>query len=456
MTAGVAAALALPSLAALLVVWRAASGWRERGAMLPAAIGVAAGAASIPWSAFFFGGVRSRPALIALDVLVWVAVAAGAATLLRRGTSRQMPVPAPTAWPVTVAAIALVMVTGAVAIASFASASAVFPHGEWDAWAQWNLRARFFFRGFADGTWRDAFAPVLQWSHPDYPLLIPTSVARLWLYEGRDSVAAPIALAGLFAAVTVAAAGLSVSRARGAARGCLAAACILACPSFVRYAASQCADIGLGFFMLGAFVLWANADGSERPRLWLAGAGLSAALAAWTKNEGIAFLGLFVVLLAAERMWSRGARGLRDLWPAILGAAPVVLMVLYFKLALATSSYFVEEQSLAGAGASLADMNRLRLIAESMGRELWLTGARTAGVIPFLCAYVAVMGVRAPAPAAARAGAPAMLLMLAIYAIAYLVTPKDLAWQLKTSIDRVVVQLVPTLVWSVISIAGRR
>ena len=70
--------------------------------------------------------------------------------------------------------------------------------------------------------------------------------------------------------------------------------------------------------------------------------------------------------------------------------------------------------------------------------------------------YAAVVGIRAPAPAAARVAAPAMLMMLAIYGVAYLVTPKDLAWQLKTSIDRVVVQLVPTLAWAVISIAGRR
>jgi hypothetical protein len=357
---------------------------------------------------------------------------------------------------VTAAAVAAAIVLAASAAWSFVAASAVAPHGEWDAWAQWNLRARFFFRGFADGTWRDAFTPVLAWSHPDYPLLVPASVARLWLYAGRESVAAPIALAGMFAAVTVAAAGLSVARWRGVARGCLAAACILACPSFLRYSASQCADIALGFFMLGAFVMWANAEDSGSSRLWLAGAGLSAALAAWTKNEGVAFLGLFVVLLAAERAWSRGMRGVRDLGPMLLGAAPVVLMVVYFKLALATSSYFVEEQSLAGAGASLLDASRLRLVAESMGRELWLTGARTVGVIPFLCAYLVIAGIRAPAPAAARIAAPAMLVMLAIYAVAYLVTPKDLAWQLKTSIDRVIVQLVPTLVWSVISIAGRR
>ena len=90
---------------------------------------------------------------------------------------------------VTAAAATLLIATAATAAASFVSASAVYPHGEWDAWAQWNLRARFFARGLADGAWRDAFAPVLAWSHPDYPPLVPSSIARLWIYAGRETVA---------------------------------------------------------------------------------------------------------------------------------------------------------------------------------------------------------------------------------------------------------------------------
>jgi hypothetical protein len=350
----------------------------------------------------------------------------------------------------TAAAVTLLIVTAAVALLSFLSASAVYPHGEWDAWAQWNLRARFLFRGLADGAWQQAFAPILQWSHPDYPPLVPASVARLWTYAGRETLAAPIAFAGIMAACTVLAAGLSAARIRGAARGCLAAAVILACPSFVRYAASQCADIALGFFMLAAFVAWSCADQS---RLWLALAGLSAALAAWTKNEGLAFVVVFVAAIALERRWTAGWRGLRDLAPVIAGAAPILVMVVVFKQTLAPPSYFVAEQSLAQAGASLFTASRAQLVGWSMARELWLAGAALVGVIPFLCVFAAVRGVGGSVPGAARAAAPAMAAMIAIYAVAYLVTPKDLAWQLKTSLDRLVVQIVPTLAWSVMTIS---
>jgi hypothetical protein len=38
--------------------------------------------------------------------------------------------------------------------------------------------------------------------------------------------------------------------------------------------------------------------------------------------------------------------------------------------------------------------------------------------------------------------------MVVVYGAAYLASPLDLAWQLRTSLDRVVLQLVPTVVWA--------
>ena len=272
---------------------------RDRLAAAPLAIGVALGLASVIWSALFFGGVHSRGLLIALDVLAWAVLLVIGLFCARgvRASATTPPVDTGANRLLTALAVLLLIATAAVAVSSFVAASAVYPHGEWDAWAQWNLRARFFFRGMADGSWREAFAPILAWSHADYPPLVPISIARLWTYAGRETVLAPIAFAGITAAATVLTAGLAAGRLRGAARGCLAASVILACPSFVRYAASQCADIALGFFMLAAFRRLVVV--AARQRTWLVLAGIAAALAAWTKNEGVAFFVLFVAIVAA-------------------------------------------------------------------------------------------------------------------------------------------------------------
>jgi len=228
------AGLSLPIGAALVFAWRAARG-AERSALIAALAATLTGAASLLWGPMIAAGVRSPVALVAVDAVLWAAVIV---MVWRRP-------PAPSTAPGTppsdrtllIAAIGLLAATTALATAHFVVTSALLPHGDWDAWAQWNLRARFFYRGLADGTWRTAFDPSLAWSHADYPPLVPLSVARLWVY-GPQTVAVPIVLAALFGAGTVMMAGASVMATRGAARGALAAAAILACPAFVRWGPS--------------------------------------------------------------------------------------------------------------------------------------------------------------------------------------------------------------------------
>ena len=141
------------------------------------------------------------------------------------------------------AAIAVFLPLAILAATTFAALSAVLAHGSWDAWAIWNARARFLFLGVLD-VWRDAFSPAIQWSQPDYPLLLPLSIARLWTFIGDDTVVVPIAIAACFGAGIVAVAGLSVARARAAATGWLTAAFIVANPAFVSWTSAQGADVG--------------------------------------------------------------------------------------------------------------------------------------------------------------------------------------------------------------------
>ena len=58
------------------------------------------------------------------------------------------------------------------------------PHGEEGAWSIWNLRARFLFA--AGAFWRLAFSSNLNWSHLDYPLLLPGLVALCWKLTGQN------------------------------------------------------------------------------------------------------------------------------------------------------------------------------------------------------------------------------------------------------------------------------
>src|SRR5258708_34030247 len=85
----------------------------------------------------------------------------------------------------------------AIATGAFAVAVSVNREGIWDAWALWNLRARFLFRGGPE-FWRDAFSPHILWSHPDYPLLLSGAIALCWTIAGAESALAPQLIAALF------------------------------------------------------------------------------------------------------------------------------------------------------------------------------------------------------------------------------------------------------------------
>ena len=58
--------------------------------------------------------------------------------------------------------------------------------GGWDARYMWSLKAKFMFR--SPEAWRGMFSPLLSWSHQDYPLLWPGSLAWGWNCLGHESL----------------------------------------------------------------------------------------------------------------------------------------------------------------------------------------------------------------------------------------------------------------------------
>src|SRR5208283_1667398 len=80
------------------------------------------------------------------------------------------------------------------------------PHGDWDGWGMWTMRARFLFR--SEAQWRNAFSPVIGYSHLDYPILLPAMIDRLWTYMQHEALAVPTMLGLFFMLCTV---GLAMS-----------------------------------------------------------------------------------------------------------------------------------------------------------------------------------------------------------------------------------------------------
>jgi hypothetical protein len=316
------------------------------------------------------------------------------------------------------------------------------PHGEFDAGAIWNARARFLFRAGDD--WRQAFLPVHF--HSDYPLLIPLSSDRCWSCLGCDSQWVPALVGDWFTLAAVGVLVAGVCRLRSRSQGLLAGMVLLGTKTFVIWGAAQCADVPLAFFILATVLLLGLDDASEQSsRGLLLLAGLCAALAAWTKNEGWLF---FVVVLAVRAVvaWRRGGgrQMLRQSALLLAGAAPALAVVMVFKFSLATGNDLVSGQSWQASLPRLADASRYWLIVKALVLNLVALVKVYVLVLP-LCFFL--LG-RAPRrPRLALHGIVGVLgLMLAGYFFVYLTTPCDLTWHLSTSAIRLLMHLWPAAI----------
>jgi hypothetical protein len=295
-----------------------------------------------------------------------------------------------------------------VALLRFAAESELFPDGGWDAWAIWNLKARFFAR--APGSWRRVFE--VSYAHPDYPLLLPASIARTWRLLGSEPTLVP-RLYGLLCAVAAALfVAAAVARERGPDAAC-AAVCFLCLGPLPAYAARQYADVPLSAFMAGAVVLL------DQPLL----CGVMGGLAAWTKNEGLLFLLLLTIVARRPRV--------------LVGAAPFLLLQLWHKH-LAPVDDYRQWWTLHTALADVASWPRLRE-----------TGVAFAHVIvylewPLALPLTLALAKRRPSPSLW----PVLVLALAMlssYFLVMLTTPLPLTEHLATTADRLVMQIHPLL-----------
>jgi len=325
----------------------------------------------------------------------------------------------------------------AAAAAAFVAMLRQEPHGGWDAWMNWDMRARMFFRG-GEG-WRAAFSAAIPWSHPDYPVLVPALVARTWFYAGTETVLGPHLVAATFTFGTVALLVSALAVLRSRTQGLLAGLLLLATPFFIGHGTSLYADVPLGFFVLATLVCLAiDGRSGEGTGRFAVLAGVAAGLAMWTKNEGLLFtLALGAGLLLAHR------RRLLQFAAAVL---PLFLLVVGFKIAFAPPNDLLSTLSVQGTLARLTDGERYSLVAREYARHIAGFGRNALGgaVWPLAACLVGLGVGRAklgrPWVRAATAG---LVLLLAGHFMVFVSMAHELARLLNSSLDRLLLQLWP-------------
>ena len=405
-------------------------------------------------------GVVIGPRFVAADALLWTAIGAVAWWRLgRHGLAREWRAEAPasgsprrlttTDWLVRALFGVIAVVASVTAVAEYIAA----PHGQWDAWAIWNQKARFLFRGGDE--WTALLA--IDWSNPGHPLLVSATVARLWAYAGAELTITPAMLGMMFGAAIVAVVmgALDVRR----TRAWIAGSVLLAPGTFIQQVASQQSDVPFAFFMVSTLVMlradrivsWFEARDGGGPLLL---AGTFASLAAWTKNEGV----LLVVASALCVAWMaiRGGRPRRMAW-WVVGAAPVLLTLAWFKLIVApVPPQYLSAPTFAMLAERLFGPERHAIVDALIWQRMSAWGGPMAtGVMPLGLVAVALVAFTR-AGRSARAMLAVVGLMLVGYYGVYLLAQTDAEWLVSTTFDRLMVQIWPSLVLAAFLTDDRR
>ena len=335
-----------------------------------------------------------------------------------------------------------------------------YPQGDgWEAFSIWNLHARFLFLG--GPRWRDGFSSLIPWSHPDYPLLLPAAIAHFWSFLGCDTSAVPGIIGFLFTFSTIGVLSSALSILRGRTAAMLGATVLLATPAFIELGTSQYADVPLSFFILATVALLclhdcrAQDDRSHFSFGLLALAGLAAGCAAWTKNEGLLFLSTILLarLLTLIRYGRSSAAAItRQLAPLLAAAAPVLLLVAYFKHFIAPPGDLFSDGTT--ALHKLVDPVRYWAIVKwyvkgslRFGHWLVIPGTLLLIVFYFAAGKRLRETKRAEAEVGLRTSILALGLTLAGYFAVYLITPYDIYWHLRFSLPRLFLQLWPSAIF---------
>lgn len=346
--------------------------------------------------------------------------------------------------------------------------------GDWDAWMMFNRSARFIYRD--QPHWLESFSrqvdPIF---HADYPLLLGLNVASGWDALGAESAYVQMLQSALFALAALGILVSALASLRSLGQASVGLIVLWGTPTLVNEGAREMADLPVAFFILSTAILIYFYFVYKKPTLIVL-SGLTAGLAAWTKNEGSLFvIGVGVALVVAfmfenshedTKKENVVTSRLRDLvvkfsgnvLPALfwyaLGLAFPFVIVICFKLFLAPPSDVLSNGAMRSI-QQILEISRHLEILQYLGRELYYFGGWTNwfGIIPALFVYFLLF--RLPVNKELRPAYIAGITMLAVqlfgdYGV-YLITPYDLTWHLSYSIERIVLQIFPVIVFLVLA-----
>lgn len=321
------------------------------------------------------------------------------------------------------------------------------PNGLWDAWAMWNMKAKFI--SAAPYSWPDLFQMVNAESfHLDYPLLQTGYIARCWLLNGNNNVWVPAIISFIFTFCSIGLVSSSVSFFTTKTNGLIAGLILICTPFFMTMGDSQYADNTTGFFYLATIILlsFARNGASVKPKLLII-AGITAGLSAWSKNEGLLFITCLFASQLTRLFFTRRQTVLAELKYLFCGMLPILLVVVYYKIAIAPPNDIIHGQGQTTL-AKLCDYSRYETVFKWYISQLGTFGRWAVNPWWLFLFGILINGISFKENKNGLISNSILLfLMLIGFFFIYIITPLDLVFHLSSSIHRLFFQLFPSFIF---------
>lgn len=298
-------------------------------------------------------------------------------------------------------------------------------YGDWDAWLIWNYHAKFLQH---PEYWKQLFT-INKSCHPDYPLFLPGNIAFCWRLFRSDTMLVPFAYSYLFTLLIPVLIFLTLYRKNLFIAGLILL--LLATDEFyLIHAIAQYADAPLGFLLLCIIIVAGYLNTNKYIPL-IIGAILGCCM--WMKNEG-AMLTIIFCLFYIKSLMKNGG------WKYLLaGIALPLITLLVFKSMAPVNDLMTNRTT--PLSTYLTDGSRYKLIASYLADNM----NRNFVIVELgLIVYVISCIIHKEWP-----GKNMFLLLTCVagYFFVYLISNEGLEWHLQTSMDRVLLQLMPSFVY---------
>jgi hypothetical protein len=321
------------------------------------------------------------------------------------------------------------------------------PHGAGDAYHIWNLKARFLALGDASSL-HSLFSSLMNYSHPDYPLLTSGFIARGWKILGENSLFIPAYSHFIFFIAIIGSLYSALHHFKSIAQAQLAALFLLCTPFFIKTSTEQFADVPLSFFFLVGIIILMLASGEEdkiKKRKYLIGLGITSSLAMWTKNEGILF---FISIMISYLLVYRKRKDIfNNILNIILGALPVIILLIAFKGWMVPTNDLVAAQG-KDTWSRISDFSRYLTITKMFVLMSWNFGQWYSPPLVIAFCYVLISGATVKKHRLQiLCCSLSLAVLLGLYFLIYVNTYWDLKAHLIFSLDRLFLQLLPSLLF---------